>query len=105
MLLRGCVAQSRERGLLASVFHPLGPRDHLWSVPHLDDSLVRDQVQVEHLVAVRAQDDKVGDVVILAIAVEVGNLQTAGTPNPQWWSGKRDGSAIGNVGKQESRLT
>jgi len=23
----------------------------------------------------------------------------------QWGSGKRDGSAIGNVGKQESRLT
>ena len=66
---------SRERRLHSGVLHPFRPFHDLWPVPHLDDGFGRDQIQVVHLVAVRAQDDEILRVVVLPVPVNMGNLK------------------------------
>ena len=46
-----------------------------WPVSHLDNSLGRDEIQIVHLVTVRTKDDKIGNVVVLSVAVDVRDLK------------------------------
>ena len=61
--------------LPARVLHPLVPANLSWPVTHLDHGLGRNQVQVQHLVARRAEQDKIAQVVVVALAVQVSNFQ------------------------------
>lgn len=62
-------------GLASGVFHAFGPANHSRSVTHLDHRFRRNQIEVEHLVARRAEKDKIADVVVLAVAIKVSYLQ------------------------------
>ena len=77
-LATGRAVFSLERRLLSGVLHPFGPFHYFRAVAHLDDCFCRDQVKVVHLVAVRTQHDQILRIVVLAIAVNVGNLQHSG---------------------------
>jgi len=61
--------------LLACVLHALGPANDSWAIPDLDHGLGRNQIQVQHLVARRAQQDKIAQVVVMALAIQVRHFQ------------------------------
>ena len=46
----------------------------------LYDSLCRDEIKIVHLVAVGAENDEVGNVVVLPVAVDVRDLKHVGNP-------------------------
>src|SRR5206468_1324632 len=71
-----------QRRLLPGVFHPLRPGDDLRPVAHVDDGSRRDQVEVMHLVAVRAENHEVRHVVTAAVAVEVSDFEDGGDAEP-----------------------
>jgi len=67
-------------GLLSRVFHSLGPADCLRPISHLDNRCRAYQVEIEHLVAVGAEDDKVTNVIVAAITVDVSDFQYRRNP-------------------------
>ena len=74
-LATGFSVFSLECRLLSCVLHPFGPFHDLRSVSRLDDGLRRDQVNVVHLVAVRAQYDEILRVVVPPVPVNVGDFK------------------------------
>lgn len=78
---------SLERGLpllaaccrfLASILHSFLPANDYGPVTDRNDGLGRDDVQVEHLVAGRAENDEVTDFVVAPFAIEVAYFQDFG---------------------------
>ena len=67
-----------QRRFLARVLHALRPRNNSWPVTHLKHCVRRNQVQIEHLVAGRAEQDKIADVVVVAVTIKVSDLQNVG---------------------------
>ena len=64
-----------QRRLLARVLHALRPRNNSGSVTHLNHGVRRNQVQIEHLVAGRAEQHRIADGVVVSLAIKVGDFQ------------------------------
>ena len=60
--------------LLAGVLHPFRPRDYFWSISNRDEGVAEDLVPIEHLVAVRAQNNRGGNLVVLATAIKMSGF-------------------------------
>jgi len=69
-------------GFTSSVLHTLAPVDDFRGVAHVNDCLGRDKIEVVHLVAIRAQDYQVGNLVVAAITVDVRDLQNVANAVP-----------------------
>jgi hypothetical protein len=73
-------APSSRGGLSSSVFHALRPIDLLLSISQLDNRRGRYELDVVHLVAVRAEDGKIREVIVILIAVEMSDLKNLWYP-------------------------
>ena len=63
---------------LTRVFHALGPRNNSRPVTHLNHGVRRNQVEIEHLVAGRAEQDKIAHVVVVVLTIKVSDFQNVG---------------------------
>ena len=82
---QGCFAASgkanlfsqfpRRSRLLSGVLHSLGPINTSFPVSDLSKQVSGDKVDVMHLVAVRTQNRKILNVIVLSVAVEMGNFE------------------------------
>jgi len=64
----------RQRCFASCVFHTFRPVHHFRTVSHLNYCLSRNDVQIMHLVAVRAKNHQIADNVVVTISVEMSHF-------------------------------
>lgn len=104
-LTRGECSFAFFRSFCTGIFHAFGPCDILGAVSHFDDGFVGDQIQVEHFVTVWTQNDEVGDVIVVSIAVDVSNFEYGWDSEPavsaKWIVVGESELAVVNTGCQQ----
>jgi len=64
-----------QRRLLARVLHSFRPTNYSWAITKINEGFCRNKIQVQHLVACRTKQNKIGHVIVFATAVKMCNLQ------------------------------
>ncbi len=68
------------RGFCPGILHSFCPCHGFWAITHFNNRFVRDQIQVQHFVAVGTQYHEISDFVVVSVPVNVGNFEYGWNP-------------------------